>query len=84
MGDGHPADRILEFSDRLFNIHIEDMRRSVHEHLEFGQGEMDIARIMRALDEINYVGPVNVELSRHSHDAVNTARRAFKFLAKWP
>lgn len=64
----------------LWNIHIEDMRRGVHEHLMFGEGEIDFAEVMASLKEIGYSGGVHVELSRHSHDAVETARRALAFL----
>ena len=56
------------------------MRRGVHDHLMFGEGEMDFGEVFTALKEIDYAGGVYVELSRHSHDAVETARRAFTFL----
>jgi sugar phosphate isomerase/epimerase len=46
----------------------------------FGEGEMDFPPILKALRDINYRGGVHVELSRHSHDAVNTATRALEFL----
>jgi sugar phosphate isomerase/epimerase len=68
------------WSDRLWNIHIEDMRRGEHEHLMFGEGEIDFAGVMRTLRELDYRGGVFVELSRHSHDAVRTAQRALAFL----
>jgi sugar phosphate isomerase/epimerase len=74
------ADHIRRWRDQLWNVHIEDMRKGVHEHLMFGDGEMDFPPILRALDEIGYDGGVFVELSRHSHDAVETARRALAFL----
>lgn len=64
----------------LWNVHIEDMRRGVHEHLMFGDGEMDFAEVVGALRAVDYSGGVFVELSRHSHDAVETARRALAFL----
>lgn len=64
----------------LWNIHIEDMRPGVHEHLMFGEGTIDFPPILRALAGIGYTGGVHVELSRHSHDAVATARRALDFL----
>jgi L-ribulose-5-phosphate 3-epimerase len=67
-------------ADHLFNIHIEDMRHGVHEHLMFGEGEIDFVLVLRTLREIRYTGGVHVELSRHSHDAVNTARTALAFL----
>jgi sugar phosphate isomerase/epimerase len=73
-------DHIRRWKDKLWNVHIEDMRRGTHEHLMFGEGEMDFPPILQALGEIGYEGGVFVELSRHSHDAVNTARRALAFL----
>ena len=81
LGDGDIARRIGEWRDRLFNVHIEDMRRGRHDHLFFGEGEIDFPPVLRALEQAGYAGPVNVELSRHSHDAVRTATRAFEFLA---
>jgi len=70
---------------RLRNVHIEDMRRGVHEHLMFGDGEIDFPAALQAIAESDYQNGVYVELSRHSHDAVETARRAARFLrAAWP
>ena len=64
----------------LRNLHIEDMRREVHDHLMFGAGEIDFAPILHALREIGYANGVYVELSRHSHDAVDIASQAFAYL----
>ncbi len=80
MGELPIADHIERWKDRLWNVHIEDMRRGVHDHLMFGDGEMDFAPIFAALRSIGYAGGVHVELSRHSHDAVETARRALEFM----
>jgi L-ribulose-5-phosphate 3-epimerase len=80
LGDGSAADYIRQWCDCLRNVHIEDMRRGIHEHLIFGEGEMAFAPIFAALREIGYVGPIHVELSRHSYDAVNAARMAFEYL----
>lgn len=80
LDDGNPADRIREFADDLYNVHIEDMRRGAHAHLPIGEGEMDFPPIFAALKEIDYSGPMTVELSRHSHDAVNVARNAMNAL----
>jgi L-ribulose-5-phosphate 3-epimerase len=76
------ADVIGTWREALCNVHIEDMRRGVHDHLMFGEGEIDFAPVLRALDEIGYAGGVHVELSRHSHDAVNAARQALAFLRR--
>jgi sugar phosphate isomerase/epimerase len=80
IGEVPIADQLRRWQSHLWNIHIEDMRRGVHEHLMFGEGEIDFAPILQALQEIGYRGGIHVELSRHSHDAVNTARRALAFL----
>jgi sugar phosphate isomerase/epimerase len=80
QGEQPIADHIRRWRDWLWNVHIEDMRRGVHEHLMFGSGEMDFAPILGNLAEIGYAGGIHVELSRHSADAVETARRALAFL----
>jgi sugar phosphate isomerase/epimerase len=80
QGDVPIADHLRHWRHLLWNIHIEDMRRGIHEHLMFGHGEIDFAAVLQTLREIEYNGGVHVELSRHSHDAVNTARRALEFL----
>src|SRR5262245_22815258 len=74
------APMLRQWKDVLWNVHIEDMRRGVHEHLMFGEGEIDFGEVLRTLHEINYRGGVYVELSGHSHDAVETARKALAFL----
>jgi sugar phosphate isomerase/epimerase len=71
---------IRRWKDVLWNVHLEDMRRSVHEHLRFGEGEIDFRQVFGTLKAIDYQGGVYVELSRHSHDAFNTARKAMTFL----
>ncbi|HEY8505150.1 MAG TPA: sugar phosphate isomerase/epimerase family protein [Gemmataceae bacterium] len=80
LGETPAGDHLRAWRERLWNVHAEDMRRGVHDHLMFGEGEIDFAEVFAALREIGYAGGVCVELSRHSHDAVNTARRALAFL----
>jgi L-ribulose-5-phosphate 3-epimerase len=74
------ADHIRRWGDRLANIHIEDMKSGVHEHLMIGTGEIDFGPVIATLAEIGYAGLVNVELSRHSHEGPAAARRAYEFL----
>ena len=80
QGDVPIAYHLRRWQGLLRNVHIEDMRRGVHDHLMFGEGEIDFAPVMGALREIGYAGGVHIELSRHSHNAVETARRALAFL----
>ncbi|UCM90384.1 sugar phosphate isomerase/epimerase family protein [Streptomyces marincola] len=62
------------------HVQIEDMRRGVHEHLPFGEGEMDFPPVLAALDATGYAGLVSVELPRHSHAGPELARRSLDFL----
>ncbi len=78
---GEPiVETIHQQREHLHNVHIEDMCRKEHEHLQFGEGEIDFPPVLNALHNIKYAGGVHVELSRHSHDAVNAARAAIRFL----
>jgi sugar phosphate isomerase/epimerase len=80
LGETPIEDHLRRWRELLWNIHLEDMRYGAHEHLMFGEGEMDFPPVLQTLKEIGYEGGVHIELSRHSHDAVNTARRALGFL----
>ncbi len=72
--------QVRRWRDQIVNVHIEDMRAGVHDHLMFGEGEIDFVPILKAFHDINYSGGLHVELSRHSHDAPAVARRAYEFL----
>jgi sugar phosphate isomerase/epimerase len=84
LGELPIGDHIRKWRQWLWNVHIEDMRRGVHEHLMFGEGELDFADVMRALRDTGYKRGVYVELSRHSHDAVEAARESIAFLKAVP
>jgi L-ribulose-5-phosphate 3-epimerase len=77
-----PAVCIRQFKDDIKNMHAEDMRKGIHEHLQFGEGEIDFIEVFKALKDIKYTGLINVELSRHSRNAVEAAGQAFEYLSK--
>ena len=80
LGEEPVAPHARRWRDVLWNVHLEDMRRGVHDHRMFGEGEIDFGEALGALRAAGYAGGVHVELSRHSHDAVETARRSLVFL----
>ncbi len=80
LDDGSIPQRIRQFAHRLLNVHIEDMRRGVHEHLPFGAGEIDFPPVIAALVDVGFTGGVHVELSRHSHMAPELAQESHLFL----
>jgi sugar phosphate isomerase/epimerase len=71
---------VRRYGDKLANVHLEGMRRPVHDHLAPWEGDLDLGAVVAALREVGYAGPATFELSRHSHAAVDTARRAFEFI----
>ncbi|MEV0143805.1 MULTISPECIES: sugar phosphate isomerase/epimerase family protein [unclassified Nonomuraea] len=73
-------DCVESVAEHLVNVQIDDMRRGVHEHLEFGTGEIDFPPVLAALAARGYTGLVAVELPRHSHAAPEVAARSIAFL----
>jgi L-ribulose-5-phosphate 3-epimerase len=71
-----PAEAIRRHAGELFNLHLDDCRGGVHEHLQVGEGELDWGAIAAALAEAGYGGLACFELSRHSHAAPEAARTA--------
>ena len=72
------ADCVRAVREHLVNVQIDDMRRGVHEHLEFGAGEIDFPPVLAAL--ATYPGLVSVELPRHAHAAPTIAAQSLDFL----
>jgi L-ribulose-5-phosphate 3-epimerase len=75
-------DCVADVAAHLVNVQIDDMRRGVHEHLEFGEGEIDFPPVLTALTAAGYRGLVAVELPRHSHAAPTVAARSLEFLRR--
>ncbi|RUL90779.1 MULTISPECIES: sugar phosphate isomerase/epimerase family protein [Micromonospora] len=73
-------DCVRDVGNHLVNVQIDDMRRGTHEHLEFGEGEIDFPPVLAALREVDYRGLVAVELPRHSHAAPAVAARSLDYL----
>jgi sugar phosphate isomerase/epimerase len=80
QGETPIAEVIQRFAPRLANVHLEDMRQGVHEHLMFGEGEIDFPPVLQALAESGYTNGLYVELSRHSHEAPEAVKHAMAFL----
>ncbi|WP_199550728.1 sugar phosphate isomerase/epimerase [Streptomyces sp. N35] len=75
-----PADCIRDAAPWLRHVQIEDMRRGVHEHLPFGEGEIDFPPVLDALAATGYQGLTVVELPRHSHAGPQLAEESLEFL----
>ncbi|QNE73800.1 TIM barrel protein [Streptomyces finlayi] len=77
-----PADCVRDAAPWLRHVQIEDMRRGVHEHLPFGDGEIYFPPVLEALAEADYQALTVVELPRHSHAGPELARSSIEFLRK--
>jgi sugar phosphate isomerase/epimerase len=75
-----PADCVRAAAPWLRHVQIEDMRRGVHEHLPFGDGEIDFPPVLEALAATGYQGLTVVELPRHSHAGPELAAQSLRFL----
>lgn len=75
-----PAEAIRRYADALLNVHLDDSRGGVHEHLQIGEGEIDWPSTADALRAVGFDGIAAFELSRHSHAAPMAARAA---ISRW-
>lgn len=73
-------DCVRQAAPLLRNVQIEDMRRGVHQHLEFGAGDIDFPPVLAALRDLGHRGLVSVEIQGGALDAPAVARRSIKFL----
>ncbi|MFJ4965181.1 L-ribulose-5-phosphate 3-epimerase UlaE [Streptomyces sp. ADI96-02] len=80
LEDAPPAQCVKDSVPWLRHVQIEDMRRGVHEHLPFGDGEIDFPPVLAALAASDYRGLTVVELPRHSHAGPELARTSVAFL----
>ncbi|NGN70458.1 sugar phosphate isomerase/epimerase [Streptomyces sp. A7024] len=75
-----PADCVRAAAPWVAHVQIEDMYRGVHEHLPFGEGEIDFPPVLEALQTTGYRGLISVELPRDSHAGPELARTSLDFL----
>ncbi|WP_409468380.1 sugar phosphate isomerase/epimerase family protein [Streptomyces sp. HC307] len=75
-----PADCVRAAAPWLRHVQIEDMRRGIHEHLPFGDGDIDFPPVLEALAATGYQGLTVVELPHHSHAGPHFAEHSLPFL----
>lgn len=78
--DLSPEDAVRAFADDLLVLQLDDHRRGRHDHLAFGEGEVDFEAVARAVRDVGFQGPLEVELSRHGSEAPRVAAASLAFL----
>lgn len=80
MGEWPLADMLRRSTSQLVNVHLDDMRPCIHEHLPLGTGLLEFPPLVRALRDGGYTGGLHAELPRQSHRWADEATRTAKFL----
>lgn len=76
--DASAAEVLRRTGGLLANVQVDDMRPGVHEHLELGDGELDLVAALGALVDLGYTGLAAMELPRHGHAAPAVAARSLE------
>ena len=78
VGDD-PAATIRRLAKYIRHVHLEDIAATrVHHHLIPGEGAIDFAPVLKAIDEIGYAGWVTIELYPYVDDPDAAARTALE------
>lgn len=79
-GDRPEAEVIRRLGPSIAHVHLDDIAGGRHEHLPFGQGDLDLRGVLHALLEVHYCGLAAVELSRDSHRGAQAASESMAAL----
>ncbi len=79
-GGCDPSEMIRRYSDRITYVHLKDFRRDPFAFLPFGEGDLDMAGIVRTLVDANFEVWVSVELDSHPNPK-EAAKTSACFLA---
>lgn len=72
-----PVSAVVEdLRDALVHVHLDDCPQGVHQHLPFGEGDLDLTDSLGALVRAGYAGMAAVELSRDGHRGHDAAAEA--------
>jgi sugar phosphate isomerase/epimerase len=82
MGEWPLADAVACRTRQLVNVHLDDMRPCIHDHLPLGSGVIDFPPLIKALRAGGYTGGLHAELPRQSHRWFEEARLTATFLSR--
>lgn len=75
---------VRALGEKIFHVHLEDIKGHRHFHLIPGEGDLDFERILSALARQAYAGYVTVELYSYPQRPEAAARLAREHLRKFP
>jgi len=78
------TESIHRLSNRIFHIHLEDIKGREHYHLIPGTGDIDFESVLESLDKQGYSGYASVELYTFPDNPEQAALQSFQYLNKLP
>jgi sugar phosphate isomerase/epimerase len=81
IGESIP-DAVTLLSDRIWNLHVEDIPGRKHYHMIPGEGSIDWQAVRAALEAIHYDRFLTVELYTHTANPQEAAEKSFAFLSR--
>lgn len=67
----------------LVNIHIEDIKNNIHQHLLPGEGDIDFSAFFAEIRNVGYSGLITADLYPFSHQSEEAAKTTQKFINKF-
>lgn len=78
-----PAISVKRLAKYVKHVHLEDIAATrVHHHMIPGEGAIDFAPILKAINEIGYTGWITIELYPHKEDPDHAALTALERIQK--
>lgn len=74
MGELHSGRLDSQWTQKVINVHLDDMRACRHDHLPLGTGDVPLESLLQSLFEAGYKGGLHVEIPRQSHLGLAFAR----------
>jgi inosose dehydratase len=81
LGGSDNAELIRSYADRIKYVHLKDYTSDPVGFVPLGEGVLDIAAVMRALEDIRYDGWVIVEADGFAGEPLDAAKTSRRFLA---
>lgn len=75
-----PESTVKLLEDRIFHVHLEDIKDRRHFHLIPGTGDMDFSKLLSLFEKTSYSGFITVELYTYPHKPEEAARKSLDFL----
>jgi sugar phosphate isomerase/epimerase len=75
-----PAEQIRAMGKRNFGIHLKDFDKGKKEEVIVGKGMLDVAGVLKALKDVGFQGPINLEYELNSKNPTPDMAEGLKAL----